>query len=414
MKRQQVLKGSLICGIGALFYCYEYLLRIVPGVMQAELRVAFGNISATAFGTLTAFYYFAYTPMQLPAGMMMDRFGPHKLLSMACLLCALGSLMFSQAGAYHVAVVGRFLVGLGSAFAFVGVLKLANNWLPKTHFSLIAGLVSTLGMLGAIAGEVGMSSLVVDYGWREVLVGSTIIGFILTVVMFVLVKDSPKEGGSRTLLAFPLFFRDVWRVLRSLQVWLIGLVGSILYLSLSVFAETWGKSYLMTAHGLESIQAAKAVSMVFLGWAFGGPLLGFFADWLEQRVLSILVCSLLASICIAILLYVPDLSLGSIGWILFFYGFFCSIEVVVFALAKDNCRSKLAGTVFAVVNMIVMLGGAVLQPLVGRMLDSFWDGKVEHHIRIYSAMDYELVMSFLPLSLLIVGVAVFFISDARE
>ena len=94
-KRKQVLIGSLVCTIGALFYCYEFVLRIIPGALQSELSAAFGHISAAAFGQLSAFYYFAYSPMQMPVGMLMDRYGPRRLLSFACLCCTVGSFMFS-------------------------------------------------------------------------------------------------------------------------------------------------------------------------------------------------------------------------------------------------------------------------------------------------------------------------------
>src|SRR5262245_9308234 len=113
----------VICGLGALFYCYEYLLRIAPSVMMVDLMQAY-QINATVFGNLAAFYYYAYTPVQLPVGVLMDHYGPRRLLTFACLACALGSYLFAHASYISMAQFGRFLVGFGSAFAFVGVLKL--------------------------------------------------------------------------------------------------------------------------------------------------------------------------------------------------------------------------------------------------------------------------------------------------
>ena len=148
--RRRILLGSLICLIGAFFYCYEFVLRIIPGALQSELSAAFGNISATAFGQLSAMYYFAYSPMQMPVGMLMDRFGPRRLLTIACLLCTLGSFLFTYSSSLNIAGSGRFLVGFCSSFGFVGVLSLALNWLPRRYFSLVAGLITTLGMLGLV------------------------------------------------------------------------------------------------------------------------------------------------------------------------------------------------------------------------------------------------------------------------
>lgn len=409
-KTSPMIKGIFICLLGAIFYCYEYLLRIIPGVMHTELRMGFGGISATAFGTLTAYYYFAYTPMQLPAGVLMDRYGPHKLLSFACLLCAVGSIMFSDTNHFYVALTGRFLVGLGSSFAFVGVLKLANNWLPKQYISLIAGVVTTLGMCGAILGEVSLTHMILLKGWRVVLNLASLMGGILTLLILFFLKDGPaKQQVKLTHMSLSHFIQDVFLVVKKLQIWLIGLIGALLYLSLSVFAELWGKAYLIAAHGLTQIEAANVVSMVFLGWAIGAPVVGFLSDWTERRIAFLFTGSLLSAVMIGLVLYCPFLSKGMLSLLLFGYGFFCSVEIVVFVLARESCYSKLVGTVFAVVNMIVMIGGMIFQPLVGKLLDVFWDGQMVHAIRLYNQLDYQLVLSFLPLSLVLVAILTFFI-----
>ena len=123
------IMGWSICLIGALFYSYEYFLRIMPSVMSAKLMAHF-NIEAGALGIFVAIYYWAYVPLQLPVGLLHDRFGPRRLLTFACLLCVVGTYMFGISHSIYIAATGRLFVGIGSAFAFVGVLKLASIWLP--------------------------------------------------------------------------------------------------------------------------------------------------------------------------------------------------------------------------------------------------------------------------------------------
>ena len=96
ISRRQLVFGSIICAIAALFYCYEFVLRIIPGVLQSELSAAFGNISASTFGQLSALYYFAYSPMQVPVGILMDRFGPRRLLSLACFCCTKNGILTTE------------------------------------------------------------------------------------------------------------------------------------------------------------------------------------------------------------------------------------------------------------------------------------------------------------------------------
>lgn len=405
--------GYLVCTIGALFYCYEFILRIIPGAVQSELSAAFGYISASTFGQLSAFYYFAYSPMQLPVGLLMDRFGPRRLLTFACLCCTLGSFMFTFTSSILIAGSGRFLVGFGSSFAFVGVLSLAMQWLPRKYFSLAAGLITTLGMLGLVYGEVKITQMVITTGLQSVLFSMVGLGAVLSVFIFFVVRDGP--GGHKTKgLPLPVFFRDVMKVLMSAEVWLIGVVAACLYTSLSVFGELWGKTYLEQAHHLTKIQAARSISVLFLGWAVGAPLAGYLSDISGRRVLSLVIGAFMSLICISFILYYPDLPYFWLNGFIFLYGVFSGTEIVAFVMAKENSGAKLTGTVFAAINMIVTLGGVIFQPLVGKLLDKFGNGQVVAGEYIYSVIDYQVALSILPLSLLMVMVIAFFLKDKQS
>lgn len=413
INRKQLIFGSLACLIGALFYCYEFVLRILPGALQGELSDSFGHISAATFGQLAALYYFAYSPMQLPVGMLMDRFGPRRLLSFACLCCTIGSFMFGFSPSLPLAGCGRFLVGLGSAFAFVGVLSLALHWLPRRFFSLVTGLVTTLGMLGVVYGEVKVTTLTSSMGLSYVLNITVVAGAILTGLIFLIVRDGP---GGHAVKTQPLntFFKEVWRVLTSPQVWFIGLIGACLYTSLSVFGELWGKSYLEQAHHLTKIQAAKSISLMFLGWAVGAPLSGYWSDHTGRRVRPLVIGALLSLISIGLVLYYPHLSYTALNVLLFIYGLASGTEIIIFIMAKENTGSYASGTVFAVANMIVSLGGVVFQPLVGMLLDMFGHGKLVNGEHIYLVGDYQIALSMLPLSLLFVIISGFFLKDKQH
>ena len=129
--------GWFVCLLTAIFYCYEYILRIVPSVMTGPLMEHF-NLSALGFGWLSDSYLIAYTAMQLFVGPSLDYWGLRKMLLLALLSCVIGSFIFSFAAFYPsfiLAFSGRFLIGFGSAFAFVGVLRIASIWLPKQYFS---------------------------------------------------------------------------------------------------------------------------------------------------------------------------------------------------------------------------------------------------------------------------------------
>lgn len=414
MTKQTMKRGLFMCALAACFYCYEYVLRIVPGIIEPELRQALGHLSASSFGALSAFYYFAYTPMQLPVGVMMDWVGTRKLLTIACLSCALGSWLFTLTPIFYISAIGRFLVGFGSAFAFVGVLKIADSWLPRQYLPLVAGLVTTLGMLGAVTGELALTVLIKTIGFHYVLDFLIASGVVLTVLISLFIKERSQEKAFVKSTRKHHFVKETLLVLANGQVWLVGLIGTFMFLSLSVFAEVWGKSYVITAFHMSEVEAALAVSLVFIGWGVGAPVMGWICDYVENKLLIILVTSCLAAVAILITLYVPGLSTLFVNILLFLYGFFCSAEILVFILGKECCDEHLSGTAFATVNMIVMFGGAFLQPLVGSLLDLTWSGKMENGLRVYSAEHYKIALSFLPMCLILSAILTFFVKGVSS
>lgn len=411
--RFPIVIGWLVCAIGALFYCYEYLLRIEPSVMVSELMRQF-NVTAGSLGMMIALYYYAYTPLQLVVGILIDRYGTRFILTLAVTACALGSFMFSTASSFYVAGVGRFLIGFGSAFAFVGVLKLAAEWLPKHHFALFTGFATALGMIGAISGDVGLTMLLRDMGWQRTLYIGTAIGVILIPVVLLLVRDTPRwraaHLGEKTSLRKA--FQGFWRMVKNPQMWLVGLVACLFYLSLSVFAELWGIPFLRAVYGLSPHAAALACSMVFAGWLVGAPFSGWLSDNRKSRKLPLLVGGFLAAIIIAMVVLKPAfLTVTELYALLFLFGVFSSTEIICFAIGRENNPTHVAATAVGFTNLLTMVGGAVFQPIVGIFLDMYWDGKMLAGVREYTASDFQQAFWVLPALILLGTLLTFLIKE---
>ena len=145
----------------------------------------------------------------------------------------------------------------------------------------------------------------------------------------------------------------------------------------------------------------------------GAPIAGYLSDRTGRRVLPLVIGAISAFVCICIVLYFPGLSYASLCLLLFLYGVFSGTELIVFIMAKENSGAQLSGTVFAATNMIVTLGGVIFQPLVGKLLDTFGDVGMINGEHIYTVVDYQIALSILPLSLLLVTIAAFFLKDQR-
>jgi MFS family permease len=412
--KKVALTGWIIVGLGALFYCYEYLLRIAPGAMVPQLMQDFG-ISAQGLGFMVGLYYVAYTPMQALVGILHDIYGPRRILTFAVALCVAGSLMFTMSHSVGVASIGRFLVGLGSAFAFVGVLKLAAVWLPLNRFAMVAGLVTALGMLAGMFGTVGLTHLVQTVGWKTTLLGSSLAGIVLLPAMWFLVRDSAPDDGSGvsriTRLSYKDTFLNLVKIIKNPQMWIVGFIGCVLYLSLSVFAELWGDEYITAVYGYQQSQASLLNSMVFFGWLVGSPLMGWMSDRLCRRRPLLTIGCFAAAAVFLVFLFAPTLSWQILSILFFLFGFMCSAENICFAVGRENAHPALAGSAVSYINMLVMLGGMVFQPTVGKFLDMSWAGVTKNGVPVYSAHDYKFALFFIPVALVIGGILTFLLKE---
>src|SRR3989338_3340653 len=137
----------VVWALAASFFLFEYVTRVAPSVMANQLMQEF-HVYALGLGALSAFFYYPYIVMQVPVGMLVDRFGPRRLLTVMVLMCALSNFIFGIAHNIWMADLGRFLMGFSSAFAFVSCLKLATSWFYPIRFPLLAGITQALGMVG--------------------------------------------------------------------------------------------------------------------------------------------------------------------------------------------------------------------------------------------------------------------------
>lgn len=403
MNYRKAVLPWLICAIAAIFYCYAYFLRISPSVMMGGLMQNL-HINATQFGTLAAFYYYAYTPMQLPVGLIIDRFGARVVLFTACLFAVLGLFVFIHADTLAGAALGRFMIGFGASFSYITVLKLGTLWLPPNRFAIVAGSTTSFGMIAAAISDKYLAGFVQAVGYKEALFSALFVGVLLSVVIFLVVRNRPSGGRFQQHedLTFSELLKSMLQILKMPQMWLIGLIGLLLYLPASVFLDVWGISYLESVYGMTSGQATTAVSMVFLGWIISSPLIGAFSDFIGLRRLPLLLAAMGAFICVSIIFYMPNLSITTVYGVFFVFGLFCGSHPLCFSLGKENNPKHLTGTATAVTNTIIMAGGVIFQPVVGWLLDYHAKGAVDAKgLAVYSASDFTFALSIMPIAMLL-------------
>lgn len=393
----------VVWGLGALFFFYEFLLQIVPGVMSTDLMRDF-NVTANHFGLLVSFYFVAYASMQLPAGVLLDRFGPRRLLAVAALLCSVGTLMFGTAQHYAIVELARFITGLGSAFAMLGTLVLVANWFPTNRFASIHGITLTIGMLGAVFGSAPMSMLVEHYQWRPSLIGLGIIGLVITASIWLIVRDKPTYSvNNQRANSEPVATADVLRalgnILKHKQSWLIALFGILIYAPTAALGQ-WGPIFIQSSFDVDLTKAAAINSTMFIGWCVGSPFFGALSDRIGRRKVPLYISAVGTLICLVGIIYLP-MSLTLLTVMMFAFGFFTCGFVPSFSLIRELHPPKASGTALGFMNMINSLGGAIAAPAIGILLDWAWDGKILNRARVYSAANYHLALNALPILVII-------------
>lgn len=403
----------LIWGLGAAFFLSEYFARIAPGIMVPELMSAF-RVNALSLGSLSAIFYTAYLSMQMPVGTLVDKFGPHRLLTVTAALCAAGCFIFANAEGLFLAKFGRFLMGFGASFAFVGTLKLATIWFSPTRFGLLSGLTQALGMVGAAVAAGPLSLLVHATGWRNTMWLIGVVLLLVSILIGLIVRDQPKSVSTEMPQKTDSklgFWEAFGVVLRNPQSWLNALYAGLVYAPTAAFAELWGVSYLSRVYGVDRSLAANAVSCIFIGLAIGCPITGWISDKIRRRRPVMLVAAVSSLVFMALALYSPGLSINTLFILLFLYGLSNAGFATSYALAGEINPRRVAGTSLGFANMASVLVGACFQPVIGWFLDLQWKGQMLDGAQVYSVDAYRHAMMALPICLALGVIFTFLVKE---
>jgi sugar phosphate permease len=364
----------IVFALALASFVLSFFHRTAPAAIAGELTQAF-NISAAVLGTLAATYFYVYTLLQIPVGVLADTLGPRKLLAGGSAIAAIGSLLFALAPAWELAAVGRTLVGIGVSVAFISILKVSAVWFPANRFATLAGLTMFAGNLGAVIAGAPLAWLVTQASWRSVFVGLAVLSALLAIFSWWRVRDRPEDLGLTAVnpaapsAARLPWMRAVTRVLANRVTWPaffvnVGVGGSFL-----AFAGLWAVPFLQQTRGMSRVVAAQHTSLLLLGVAIGSLVIGLISDRLQSRrgVMRAFVVLYLLSWA-PWLLHADWPIAATLGWFLLM-GLLIPGFTLSWTIAKEANPVEFSGIATAVVNVGIFLGTGVLQPLVGWVLD---------------------------------------------
>lgn len=386
-----------IYGVLAVSYMLVFFHRVAPGVVAADLMRDFATTGA-ALGSLAAMYFYIYSVMQIPAGVLADTLGARLAATVGALVAGGGSIVFALAPDFGTASVGRFLVGLGVSVVFVGLMRVNADWWSESRYGFISGLTVFLGNVGAVLAAAPLAALLAIASWRTIFLVIGVFSAGIGVLTYLLVRDRPEQMGFPSLREMEgkpshpprsqHWVRDMLEVLRNRSIWPgfwanFGMPGSMLAL-----VGLWGVPLLMDVHHLSRSEASLYTSLTLIGFALGSLFLGLLSDRIRLRK-PVLVATCFCSCVIWIAFLWSPWAPGWSGLALFLLLGVCAGGfIVLFAAAKEIVPPRMAGIAIAVVNTGTFFGAAVMQPLFGALMDITWDGTTTNGVRVYASADY--------------------------
>lgn len=385
-------RANLALILGCVFFGYAFIQRVAPSVITDELMRDF-SVGGAALGSLSAWYFYSYASIQLPVGMLMDRFGPRKLMSFTIGLCAVATLGFSYSESVLSASLYRGLIGATVAFGFVGTLTILGYWFAPNRFATLAGVLQAVGMCGAMLGQAPLRFSVEQVGWRSTMMGLAVIAIVLSLLLFFIIpkrstntKVAGSERGTKTTGYGVL--SGLKKVCVNPQSWYCSLIGFGLTATMLAFAGLWSVPWLSSQMGFSKTEAAAIASLFFLGWGVGSPLAGWLSDFIGKRKPVLYIGCILNILFFSIIIYGNLAETFFLGTLFFLCGASGSVMIVCFSMAKELNSPTHSATAIGLLNMFVVGSGAVMQPLIGWLLDGQWSGEMINGARLYGASAF--------------------------
>lgn len=332
----------------------------MPNVMLNDIMEKF-QIDAATFGQFSGVYYLGYALMHLPVGIMLDRLGPRKVMSACMLLTTIGLLPLALTDHWLFSIIGRFLIGLGSSAAILGVFKIIRMTFKEERFPRMLSFSVMVGLIGAIYGGGPVDYMLHAFGYETVIYLFAALGVALTLTTYLIVPNI-KRTASSTVAS------NIKQVLTNSKVIWGCIFAGLMVGPLEGFADVWGTAFLKQVCGIDGAVAASLPSLIFIGMCFGSPLLNLIAEKVGNYLLTIVGTGVVMTTCFILLLGSSASSFGiSLNFVI--VGVCCAYQILAIYKISTYVSEETAGLTTAIANMIIMVFGYVFHTIMGNIIE---------------------------------------------
>jgi MFS family permease len=400
----------LVCFSASLFFFYEFIQGNMFASIADSIMHDF-HVQADKMAYLSSCYYVANVLFLFVAGIVLDRFSTKKIILIAMLFCVASTFILAQAHSFYLALFCRFVTGIGSAFCFLGPVRLASRWFSSQRMAMVTGAIVTMAMTGGMLAQYPLTKLVAQIGWRDALMQVGWLGTAMLVFMSFTIIDKEQEVSHKIRQKISLLAAAKKAYLNR-QTLRAALYTSLMNMAIAVFGAMMGSLYLVQRMGVVKEDAAIVNSMLFFGAIIGGPLIGWCSDKLGLRVLPMAIGVWASLLTMLVVLFVP-VSLSVMKILFFLLGFFTASQIISYALVAESSSPAITATAVSVVSILTQGGYIAYQNLFSILLVQHGDMQMLDGVPVYSLGDYQHAAMILPLGLILAMLALFGLKETH-
>ena len=396
----------VVCLTAGLLFLYEFIQMNMFNAISPGFMATF-QIDPEKMGQIDSFYFIANVIFLIPAGYLLDRYSIRRVILISMLVCVAGTALIALTHDLFLAMLFRFLTGIGSAFCFLSCIRLATNWFHPKRMGLVVGVIVTEAMLGGVLSQAPLELLVKHVNWRSALLFDAALGILIWGAIFFVVRDFP-VGFSRdrkaefaaceTVTSYARGFRKAFLTLPN---WFMGVYTALMNAPMVILGGIWGISYLSARFGITDVEASTITSTLFFGMMLGSPLAGYISDVFSKRWLAMLGGALLLIAVLVVFLTLDSWGIPALLLIFFLIGVFAGTQVISYPVVAERSPAPIVAMSVSVVNISAMSGSGILKPLFGYFMHEHQIATHRDHLPLV-ASDFHFVMWLLP-ALVVVG-----------
>lgn len=403
-----ILRPYLNWGISILCFMVHLTIQVSSGMLAKQLSSEF-NLDAVSVAILMGMVFYPNIMLQIPAGMITDRFGARRVLSTGAFICATGAFGFAHATGFYQACFFRFWMGSGLAFSFVSMAYLVANWMPRDAFSMMFAIAEMVALTFTIFAMRYLAVTLPSGSWRDFIMLIVYIALGLGVIVNLFVKDKPDHlDDSQESLSFSDIFVQLQHFMRDKHMWANGIYSGLLFSCLTCFVAQWGPVFLSQATTMDLNTAASMCSMLTFGLIVSCPLLSFVMPKIDNIHLVLSLSALVVSIGLSFVVMFPMMDLWLMKICLFFVGFFSVAYLAPFTIVHYYVRPGSKSTAIGFTNMLSTIFGPALSFIMAVIIERVAQGG---HYTLY---DYQVGMYILPMSMFFASVICFYIPKTHK